>query len=219
MKCTTCGLVNFASQGTCRRCGGGLLHGYAPLSEPARTTDDRRGFWEYLLWTSGVALTILTISYASLLLTSDAVTAAEREAVASAIEELDRAGFSQQTFALRHLVSFRRTDNWWNRSVGHPAAYAATNFPFAVVTLYPPFFKYPVDDRERAAILLHEAYHLFGDDEGEALQRVWQQKNRLGWTRGRYSHTRVWKNTQEWTHGSVPALFTCGGDGQSDCLD
>jgi hypothetical protein len=48
---------------------------------------------------------------------------------------------------------------------GHPTAYAATNFPFGVITIYPTFFKYPVDDIERATILLHESYHLFGDDE------------------------------------------------------
>jgi hypothetical protein len=53
----------------------------------------------------------------------------------------------------RRVVSFRRTDNWWNRYVGHPTAYEATNFPFAVMTIYPTFFKYPVDDIERATIL------------------------------------------------------------------
>jgi hypothetical protein len=51
--------------------------------------------------------------------------------------------------AVRTVVSYRRTDNWWNQYVGHHAAYAATNFPFGVVTLYPAFFRYAVDDTER----------------------------------------------------------------------
>ena len=61
-----------------------------------------------------------------------------------------------------------------------------------------------MDDTERATILLHEAYHVFGDDEKFALRRVWLVKERLGWTSLRYGHTRVWKNTREWTHGAVP---------------
>jgi hypothetical protein len=132
---------------------------------------------------------------------------------------LDQAGFSREAFTLSHVVSYRRTDNWWNRYVGHQTAYAATNFPFGVVTLYPAFFKYPVDDTERATILLHESYHVLGDREEAALQRVWIEKRRLGWTSSRYDHTRVWKNTREWTSAAVPNLFRCGEDRQSDCLD
>jgi hypothetical protein len=139
--------------------------------------------------------------------------------VMEAIRVLDKTGFSSEASALRRFVSYRRTDNWWNRYVGHPTAYAATNFPFAVITIYPSFFKYPVDEVERATILLHESYHLFGDDEKLALQRVWLVKDRLGWTSIRYGHTRVWKNTREWTVAEIPSMFTCGDDGESDCLE
>ena len=218
-KCTSCGLVNFVNDEACRRCGGHLMAGYAPLTDRVEVHDDRRGFWEYILWASGVTITILGLGYGSLLYTSEPLTADERKVVTDAVRVLDESGFSQQTFALRHLVSFRRTDHWWNRYVGHQTAYAATNFPFGIVTLYPTFFKYPVDEREHATILLHESYHLFGDGEEKALERVWKEKQRLGWTAARYGSTRVFKNTREWTSGSVPSLFTCGADGQSDCLE
>ena len=158
-------------------------------------------------------------AYMSLLVSSEALTSDERRTVMAAVVVLEQAGFSKEASALRYLVSYRRTDNWWNRYVGHQTAYAATNFPFGVVTLYPAFFKFPVDDTERATILLHESYHLLGDREEAALQRVWTEKQRLGWTFPRYSHTRVWKNTREWTLGAVPNLFRCGHDGQSDCLE
>ena len=137
----------------------------------------------------------------------------------SAIVVLEQAGFSREAFTLGHVVSYRRTDNWWNWHVGHQTTYAATNFPFGVVTLYPAFFKFPVDDTERATILLHESHHVFGESEEAALQRVWFEKRRLGWTAPQYSHTRVWKNTREWTLTAVPKLFTCGDDRRSDCLE
>ena len=164
-------------------------------------------------------MTILIGCYVSLLASSDALSPEERQVVMNAVSELERAGFSRESLALRHVVSYRSTDNWWNRYVGHQTAYAATNFPFAVVTLYPTFFKYPVDDIERATILLHEAYHVFGEAEEAALQKVWIRKQKLGWTSLQYSHTRVWKNTREWTAGGVPLLFRCGPDGRSVCLD
>ena len=177
-----------------------------------------RSFGRWVLWIAGVTVTILAAAYTSLLVTSEPLTADEQQIVMDAVQVLDAAGFSQEVSALRRLASFRRTDNWWNRHVGHATAYAATNFPFAVITIYPAFFRYPVDDVERATILLHESYHLFGDDEKFALHRVWLAKDRLGWTALRYGRTRVWKNTLEWTRAENPQMFTCGEDGQSDCL-
>ena len=178
-----------------------------------------RSIGRWLLWILGVSATILVTAFVSLLVTSEGLTAHERQTVMNAVVVLEDAGFAKEARALRHVASFRRTDNWWNRYVGHPSAYAATNFPFAVVTLYPAFFRFPIDDTERATILLHEAYHVLGDDETFALRRVWFVKERLGWTSLRYSHTRVWKNTREWTLGAVPSLFSCGDDGQSDCVE
>ena len=187
----------------------------------ARTADDirtvERSFGQWILWIGGVTVVILLGAYGSLLVTSDGLDADQGAAVRRAIDVLDQAGFSREASVLDRFVSWRSTDNWWNEYVGHQRAYAATNFPFAVVTVYPPFFTVAVDDVERAAILLHEAYHVLGDDEEEVLRHVWLAKRRIGWTEHRYAHTRVWRNTREWTAGTVPGLFRCGLDGQSDC--
>jgi len=139
--------------------------------------------------------------------------------VENAVIALEQKGFGKEAFVLRNLVTYRETDNWWNRSVGHQDAYAATNFPFEIVTLYPEFFEKTVDDTERAAILLHEASHLFGSGEESALEQVWYDKQQLGWTAAKYSSiSEVWGNTRRLTVSNVPKLFICGPDGQSDCF-
>ncbi len=130
---------------------------------------------------------------------------------------LEQKGFGKEGFVLRNLVTYRETDNWWNTYLGHRDAYAATNFPFEVLTLYPEFFANSADDEERAAILLHEACHLFGSGEEAALEYVWRNKQRLGWTADKYSQSRVWNNTRDLTKNLVPKLFQCGPDGKSDC--
>jgi hypothetical protein len=168
---------------------------------------------------TAAVLAVLFVWRVSLILSSDPLDPAQRQAVTRALLLLDSQGFPGEVTVLRHLAAFRSSDNWWNRFVGHSQAYAATNFPFEVVTLYPWFFTAAVDDNERAIILLHESHHLLGRGENEALERVWRAKTRLGWHVGAYGHTRVWKNTAEWTRGSLPHLFTCGDDGQSDCLE
>jgi hypothetical protein len=212
--------VNYATSEVCRRCEAALAPAEAVLpASPVIVEDGERSFGRWLLWIAAVTLTIVASAYASLLLTSEPVRPDERVVLMEAIRVLDNAGFSSEASALRRYVSFRRTDNWWNNYVGHPTAYAATNFPFAVITIYPTFFKYPVDEIERATILLHESYHLFGDDEKFALHKVWMAKDRLGWTAQRYGHTRVWKNTREWTVAEHPGIFTCGDDKKSDCLE
>jgi hypothetical protein len=218
LKCAHCGLVNFATDETCRRCGTGLLPSN-PIAElyPVQT-EKERGFGRRLLWIFGMTLTLLFVYFMSLLVTSEGLDFDERRTVADAIAVLKKAGFSKETFVLGNLVRYRRTDNWWNSYMGHQDAYAATNFPFEVVTLYPGFFMSAVDDTERAAILLHESYHLFGAGEEAALRSVWLEKQRLGWTADQYSQTKVWKNTKEWTTGTLPGLFRCGTDGHSDCV-
>ncbi len=160
---------------------------------------------------------ILAIYYLSLLLTSESIKLQQRQAVDRAITVLEQKGFGKEAFVLRHVVSFRTTDNWWNMQVGHHDAYAATNFPFEVLTLYPEFFDVATDDTERAAILLHESYHLFGSGEAAALEGVWRNKSRIGWTADKYGETKVWKNTKDLTTSEVPQLFRCGTDGKTDC--
>ena len=187
----------------------------------ARTPDDirtvERSLGQWILWIGGVTVVILLGAYGSLLATSNGLAGDQRTVVRRAIQVLDRSGFSREASVLGRFVAWRSTDNWWNEYVGHQRAYAATNFPFAVVTVYPPFFTVAVDDTERAAILLHEAYHVLGDDEEQVLRHVWLAKQRIGWTEDRYAHTRVWRNTREWTAGTVPGLFRCGIDAHSDC--
>ena len=178
-----------------------------------------RGFGRSVLWILGTTFTIIVIAFLSLLITSDGLSYEQERTVNEAIAVVARGGFEREARMLRNVVFYRSSDNWWNKHVGHQNAYAATNFPFAVVTLYPAFFRYPVDATERASILLHEAQHVFGVDEPTALQRVWLAKRRLGWTAERYSRTRVWRNTREWTKDAAPVLVQCGGDQQSDCVE
>ena len=178
-----------------------------------------RGFGRSLLLIAGTTVTIVVVAFLSLLATSDGLSVDQRDMVNEAVTIVENGGFERDATVLRRVVFYRSTENWWNKYVGHENAYAATNFPFAVVTLYPAFFKVPVDATERASILLHEAQHVFGVDESTALQRVWLGKRRLGWMAERYSRTRVWRNTREWTKDAAPVLFQCGEDRQSDCVE
>ncbi len=96
-------------------------------------------------------------------------------------------------------------------------AFAATNFPFEIVTLYPDFFTYPADDIERAAILLHEAKHLQGKDEPEAYEYVLKNRGRLGWTGKVYGRPEVWLNVRRQTREYRPNLFICEFNDFGDC--
>jgi hypothetical protein len=227
-KCVNCGLVNAGSDELCRRCGSPLtddaLNDIAPtesrpdLEAAAQPTGKKRGLLKRITWVLVTTLIVLAIWYVSLLISSDKLQPGEREKVQQAIALLQQQGFNREAFIFKHFVAFRSTDNWWNRYVGHRDAYAATNFPFEVVTLYPEFFEVPVDDRERAAVLLHEACHLMGDGEDAALQSTWHNKRRLGWTAERYQQTRLWNATEQLTRGQFPYMFQCGPDGHSDCF-
>jgi len=219
-KCPECGLVNIGPDESCRRCGASLVTEQSSpqvvkpetVSEPAK-----RSIWKRLIWIGGATVVALIILYASLVLSSDGLQADQRQKVTSAIAVLEQQGFSREAFVLTHLTTFRATDNWLNAYVGHRDAYAATNFPFEVVTVYPDFFELPIDDRERAAVLLHEARHLFGDGEDAALQTTWKAKSQLGWTADKYKRTRVWDATEHLTRENFPYIFQCGPDSQSDC--
>lgn len=238
LKCAGCGLVNFASASECKRCGATFgVQGRVdepPLAfkaradsfvEPFEDSDEleevkpKRGLLTRVAWILSVTVAVIVAWHGSLLLTSEAATMSQRLQVRGAVELIEKNGFTREAFLLRRLTCFRTTDNWWNSWNGHGEAYAATNFPFEIVTLYPEFFKYPTDDTERAVILLHEARHLAGAGEREAFASVWRDKARLGWTREKYSHTRVWKNVAEFTQRYAPELFTCGADGRQDCAE
>ncbi|HEX6189799.1 MAG TPA: hypothetical protein VFZ40_17115 [Pyrinomonadaceae bacterium] len=217
-KCAQCGLVNTNSDRVCRRCGVELDAGPdAFVQTDEAPPKQSRSFLKRVAWIIGATLILLIIFYLSLLITSNGLQPAQRDQVQRSIAILEQKGFSTEVFVLRRLTSFRTSDNWLNAYVGHRDAYAATNFPFEVVTLYSDFFSLPIDDTERAAVLLHEARHLLGDDEDEALELTWKSKRQLGWTEDKYSQTRVWDATEDLTRPRFAYMFSCGADGQTDC--
>ena len=216
-KCGRCGLVNNATDETCRRCGQHLTD--EPTSEEVEPTPKRRSLLKRVIWVVSTTVLLLFIAYMSMLVTSEDLRYDRRQVVEHAIAVLEGKGFQKHTFVLKWLTRYRATDSWWNRYLGHRDAYAATNFPFEIVTLYPEFFEASVDDTERAAILLHEAEHLLGAGEERALEVTWRSKARLGWTEPTYIQSRVWNNTKELTQRMVPNLFTCGADGKADCTE
>ena len=181
-------------------------------------TSKKRTLGKRLLWILGATFLSLFFFYLSLRMTSDDLGYDKRQIVQRSIVILEQRGFSREATVLGTVTTYRSSDNWWNRYLGHRDAYAATNFPFEVLTLYPEFFADSSDDLERSAILLHEARHLLGSDEEAALEYVWLNKQRLGWTEDKYGQSKVWNNTKELTMALVPQLFHCGPEGKSECL-
>ena len=218
-KCSRCGLINFATDEHCRRCRTSLEDPQLEAPQSHEERPKRRGLIRRLIWIITASAILIFGFYLSLLLTSNDLAYQQREIVAQAVSILEQKGFTKEAFVVKHVTTYRSSDNWWNNYVGHRDAYAATNFPFEVLTLYPEFFQISVDDQERAAILLHEAYHLLGSNEQEALERVWREKQRLGWTADKYGESKVWRNTRELTMTNIPQLFQCGNDGKSDCAE
>ena len=219
VKCTQCSLVNFAVDESCRRCGAALtLPDAAPGAAIGGLVEPRpRSLGRWLLWIAGVTWLIVFVWSRSLIFTSEPLEQTRRWQVNDAIALLDQAGFSREVFVLKNLTNYRATDSWWNEYQGHESAYASTNFPLEIVTLYPAFFTDTVDDTERAAILLHEAQHLLGFDETHALDRTWREKARIGWTRDNYGDTKVFKVT-EGISFTATTLFQCKDNHHWDCV-
>jgi hypothetical protein len=163
------------------------------------------------------AMATLGAFYCSMLATSSTVSASEMRTISRAIDLLDKRGFGREAFLLRNTVSFRSTDNWINASLANENAYAATNFPFEVVTVYPDFYAKAVDDTERAMVLLHEAQHLQGGNEADAYAYVWQNRARLGWTQLSHGTTETYITVGEQTRENAPELFSCRSNLWSDC--
>jgi hypothetical protein len=217
-KCADCGLLNFATVSVCRRCGGALdAVGHVAETYAVRRSEFSLG--KALRRSLLLGLFLLAAGYASLLNSSQPLTPEQKQTVDRAIKLLEEKGFTADAALLRYAANFRATDNWWNRWVGHSDAYASTNFPFEVVTLYPIFFTRTADDTERAVVLLHEAQHLRGYGERAAHAEVWKNKHRLGWVRDQYGGTKVWNNVREFTVKYAPEVFSCGADGLSDCVE
>jgi hypothetical protein len=157
--------------------------------------------------------------YASLVYSAAPLTADQRNTVNSAIDLLEAKGFSDEVFLLRNAAAFRSNDNWLNASVEKENAYAATNFPFGIVTLYPEFFERTSSNVERAAILLHETKHIQGDDEKAAYEYIWRNRKKLGWDGPEFNGTEMWINVRKQTAEYSPNLFICELNVANDCTD
>ena len=215
-KCTQCGLINYLTAQDCVRCGSGLGE--------RENISPNRGFLNSSLAKRAVIclavlITTLLGFYGSLVLSARALGRDEHRRLQIAIRHLEQRGFADEAFVLKYLTVFRADDNWLNASVEKENAYAATNFPFEITTVYPDFFTYTVDDIERAAILLHEAKHLQGKDEKEAYEFVWKNRKLLGWTGENYRRSIIWRETRKLTKEYSPNLFVCDFNEYGDCTE
>ncbi len=161
----------------------------------------------------------VTLLYLSLLTTSVPLPEHDRGKLDRAIALLENKGFDRETFLLREMTFFRSTDNWLNGLNQAESAYAATNFPFYIITLYPDFFEKTIDDTERAMVLLHEAQHLQGKNEPEAYDYVWRKRHRIGWTQLSHGTTKTYITIAEQTREHSPGLFTCREKVWNDCTE
>lgn len=216
--CPKCHLINFPHSPKCVRCQFNLIEvsttGSGANESAAKFTILRRA-----IVCLAVCLFALVGFYLSLIFTSAPLNYAEKNQIEKAVRILDEKGFSDEVFFLRHLTVYRGNDNWLNASTRLENAYAATNFPFEIMTVYPDFFKNTVSDVERAALLLHEARHLKGADEEDAYDFVWRNRQKLGWTRELYGNSPVWRNVRKQTREYAPKLFLCPRNEADDCTE
>lgn len=166
-----------------------------------------------------VGFLTLAVFHLSLVATSTPLSPDERATVDRAIDLLVEKGFTTEASVLRNTATFRRTDHWLNRISGKENAFAATNFPFQIVTTYEDFFSRASDDTERAMVLLHEARHLMAADEAEAQKYVWRNRRKLGWTQLTHGTTETFITVQQQTREQVPTLFTCSNRNWNDCTE
>lgn len=161
----------------------------------------------------------IIVLYLSLVTTSQPMMDYERVELDRAINYLKERGFDREVFLLKNTTTFRRSDHWLNSLIFTEQAYAATNFPFQIITVYRDFYEKAGDDTERAMILLHEARHLMGEGEEEAYAYVWQNRHRLGWTLLSHGSTPVYVTVEQQTREHAPKLFTCEEKLWKDCTE
>ncbi len=214
-KCPNCKLVNFEHSTECGRCKCDLVE---VASVPGKSDEP---LLPKILMRVGVFAVVCGFAilgfYISMIFSSDPLKLEERQSIQKAIAILDEKGFSREVFLLNYLTSFRGNDHWLNASVEKENAFAATNYPFEIMTIYPDFFKYSTDDVERAAMLLHESKHLEGMDEKAAYEYVWKNRAKLGWTEETYSDSMIWNNVRNQTKEFAPELFICDFNKLGDC--
>jgi hypothetical protein len=213
-KCPNCKLVNFLEAEVCARCQSELFEVVSENPSKSNHTILKRA-----IVCLAMIVFVLVGFYVSLVFSAKSLSYEEKEKVQKAIDLLEEKGYSQEAFMLNYLTVFRGSDNWLNASVEKENAYAATNFPFEIITIYPDFFNKTNDDLERAAILLHEAKHLKGADEKDAYEYVWRNRKQLGWTKEQYGNTKLWQAVRKQTKEYAPNLFTCELGEMGDCTD
>ena len=228
-KCLNCGLVNFQTAEFCQRCRTKLPRfSSSAATEPASDGTDDLGkkldsgavwLFKRLLTAFAVSAVLLAVAYLSLIYSAAQLTGENKQKATEAINLLDQKGFAREAFLLRWVTAFRANDNWFNVMMKHDNAYAATNFPFEIVTVYEDFFTRPIDATERAAILLHEAQHLQGAGEEKAYEYAWRNRFKLGWTRERYANSAIYQNVLKSTKEVVPTLFQCEHNVEHDCTE
>lgn len=214
--CPNCRLINFPNAEECVRCRAALIE----VSTGGATDSSLKyKIIRRAILCAAVCLFTLLGFYLSMIFTSKSLSYDEKKQVRTAIGFLDAKGFSREVFLLTYLTNFRGNDNWLNASTKLESAYAATNFPFEIMTVYPDFFAYAADDTERAAILLHEAQHLKGADEKQAYEFVWRSRKQLGWTKESYGNSVVWRSIRKQTREFAPNLFVCDWNEAGDCTE
>lgn len=216
-KCPNCRLVNFPYSIECERCS-------CELVEIMNVQKVETGHFAFMskilkrgLILAGVCIVAVLGFYLSLLMTSNTLKGDQKKTVETAINLLENKGFDDEVFLLRYVTNYRANDNWLNASTRDENAFAATNYPFEIMTVYPDFFERTMDDTERAAILLHEAKHLQGKEEKEAYEFVWQNRKKLGWVSETHQDSPVWQSVRRQTREFVPNLFVCDFNEFRDC--
>ena len=186
-KCTQCGLINFQTNQSCRRCGAFLSFVQNISNKNLASSEDDLGarlnasvlwFFKRFLTAVFVTIILLFLAYFSMLFSAAKLETEQQIQVFEAINYIEEQGFEREAWFLR-WSAYRSNDNWFNALTGHADAYAATNFPFQIITLYDHFFSVSADKIERPSILLHEAQHLQGAGEAQAYEYVWRNREKL----------------------------------------
>jgi len=218
-RCPNCYLVNFPHSAECVRCQYDLIEVSTLTHNGAKRPFDISKIIRRVAVCGAVCFLAIFGFYLSMIFTSDSLNYNEKKQIENAVRILEEKGFSKDVFLLDYLTGFRSNDNWLNASTRLENAYAATNFPFEIMTVYPDFFSHTTDNTERAAILLHEAQHLKGADEKEAYEYVWRNRKKLGWTKETHGNSTVWRNVRKQTKEFVPNLFVCNWMETGDCTE
>ncbi len=216
-KCPKCSLRNSKNARSCVKC----LFDLREVSSVSLNVGGRRAILKMITRRAIICFLVCIMAiagfYLSLVFSAKSLSFERQAKVEKAIDILAEKGFSDEVYYLRNFTVFRGSDNWLNASVAKENAYAATNYPFEIMTIYPDFFTYTNDDIERAAIILHEAKHLQGFDEKAAYEFVWKNRKQLGWTKDKYRNSVVWSDVRKQTREYAPNLFICDFNEYGDC--